>query len=253
MLLVPLIAAPVAALGWVAYEQQRDSLEQEALRQMQTLLDQIEQRVQAEIAAASANATLFSGSDILQRYLKTEDEDQRFQLLQPTLLKLFRSYQQANPHYYEIRVLLPDGYEDTRSTLSRLPNITDEEGETDYFLSMRQSEADLSSHVLRNPDNNAPALIVSKSIVSADPSVDPILAKPKLRGYLTITASLDYLALQSQRSQLGRGGQLFFTDSDGHILFAPAKQDYGDRIPFEWVNSRRDTRLKLVRACTPII
>ena len=136
VLLVPLIAAPLAALGWVAYTQQRDSLQHEALRQMETLLEQIDQRIQAQLAAARANALLFSKPNALQRYLLVEDEGQRFQLLQPGLLKLFRSYQRAYPDYYEIRVLLPDGYEDTRSTLSGMPNLTEEEGESDYFRAL---------------------------------------------------------------------------------------------------------------------
>lgn len=81
VLLVPLIAAPLTALGWVAYTQQRDSLQHEALRQMETLLEQMDQRVQAQLEAARANALLFSKSAVLQRYLLVEDEGQRFQLL----------------------------------------------------------------------------------------------------------------------------------------------------------------------------
>jgi len=231
MMMVPLIAAPLAAFGWFAYTQQRDSLEQESLRQIDTLLDQIGQRVGAQLETARANASLFSTSTVLQRYLLIEDEGQRFQLLQPAILKLFRSYQAANPHYYEIRVLLPDGYEDTRSTLTALPNVTEEEGGTDYFTKLSQSGDALLIQVVRNPDNHEPALFISQSIVSVDPSVDPILAKPKLRGYLVITASLDFLAQQTQAVQLGHGGHIFFTDAAGNIFFAPEEPDHGHHLP----------------------
>jgi diguanylate cyclase (GGDEF)-like protein len=238
LLVVPLIAAPLATLGWIAYNQQRDGLEQESLRQMQTLLDQIQQRVNAQIEAARANASLFSASSALQRYMLVEDEGQRFQLLQPGILKLLRSYQTANPHYYEIRVLLPDGYEDTRSTLTALPNLTDEEGGTDYFAKLSQSSDDaLLTQVVHSPDNGAPALLISKSIVSVDPSVDPILAEPKLRGYLVITASLDFLAQQTQQVQLGHGGHVFFTDAAGGIFFAPENIDHGHQLPPDLIQS----------------
>lgn len=237
LLLVPLIAVPLAALGWVAYTQQRDSLEQEALRQMQTLLNQTEQRVQVEFATVRANATLLSAFNALQRYLRVEDEGQRFQLLQPSILKLLRSYQKANPSYYEIRILLPDGYEDTRSTLKPFPNVTEEEGDTDYFISLRNSGLSLSSKILLSPDTGEPALMVSSPILSVDPAVDPILAKEELRGYLVITASLDFLEKQSQQAQLGHGGHIFFTDKEGNILFATRQQDRERQLPYSLTDS----------------
>jgi len=239
LLVVPLIAVPLAALGWVAYTEQRDSLEQESWRQIQTLLNQIEQRVAAHIEAARANASLFSSSNALQRYLLIQDEGQRFQLHQPALLKLFRSYQEANPHYYEIRVLLPDGYEDTRSTLTVLPNVTDEEGGTDFFAKLSKGGNALVTEIMRHPDNGAPALLVSKSIATVDPSVDPILAEPKLRGYLVISASLDFLAQQARQAQLGHGGHIFFTDAAGEIFFAPDKLDHGHHLPPDMAASLR--------------
>ena len=68
-----------------------------------------------------------------------DDEGQRYQLLQPGLLKLFASYQSAYPEDYEIRVLLPDGYEDTRSTVEPIANHTEEEGDTESFRNMQES------------------------------------------------------------------------------------------------------------------
>lgn len=237
LILVPLIAVPLVALGWFAYLQQRDSLEQESLRQIQTLLIQTDQRVQVEIATASANATLLSTFSALKRYLLVEDEGQRFQLLQPSILKLLRNYQEANPSYYEIRILLPDGYEDTRSTTTPLPNITDEEGETDYFLSLRKNDPNLSSKILINPDNGNPALMVFKPITSDDPAVDPVLAVEKIRGYLVITASLDSLGQQSRQTHLGHGGHLFFTDNQGNVLFATKPEDRGRQLPSDLARS----------------
>ena len=177
LLLVPLIAAPLAAFGWVAYTQQRDSMEQESLRQMQTLLDQIEHVVGAQFEAARTTVSLLAENDLLHRYLNVADEGERFRLLQPALLKVFRTYQKANPHFYEIRVLLPDGYEDTRSTLTPIPNATDEEGASDYFDEIRLRKRAITMQVIRNPDNGATALLVSRAIVTTDPGVDPTVAR----------------------------------------------------------------------------
>jgi hypothetical protein len=76
---------------------------------METLLDQGGRQVHDRLQTTRANLELFSESVLLQSYLLNEDEEERY-----TLLRLFGSYQKSYPNYYEIQVLLPDGYEDTR-------------------------------------------------------------------------------------------------------------------------------------------
>ena len=65
-------------------------------------------------------------------------EDERYDLWQPALLKLFSTYIGAYPNYYEIRVLLPDGYEDTRLTRGDIPNFTEQEKDSRYFQKMSE-------------------------------------------------------------------------------------------------------------------
>lgn len=228
--LSPFILAPLTALGWVAYTQQRDSVKAESLRQMETLMGQVARFMEARVETARANIALFSGSDVLRRYLLVEDEAQRFQLLQPSLLRLLQSYQDAYPEYYEVRVLLPDGYEDTRSTPTPIPNVTDEEGNTEYFRYITAAKEDLLVKIERNPDNGEPVLMVSQRLAWTDPSVDPILAKPRLRGYLVVTMSLDFLNIQTQEAVIGHGGHIVFTDAEGEVLFSPRRVAHGDTL-----------------------
>ena len=103
-----------------------------------------------------------------------DDEGQRYQLLQPGLLKLFASYQSAYPEDYEIRVLLPDGYEDTRSTVEPIANHTDEEGDTESFRNMQESEHDVLIQLVHDTNVDTPALMVSRRIAMVESSVDPI-------------------------------------------------------------------------------
>jgi len=223
LVLVPLIAAPMAVLGWVTYVQQRDSVEVEAQRQLSTVVDQVYRHVTARLDAGRADAILFANSDALRRYMLVDDEAQRFRLLQPSLLKLFNSYQQANPEYYEIRVLLPDGYEDTRAAPAALPNVSEEEADTAYVQEMMRAGEDARTQIVINPDNGKPVAMLSRRIRLTDTSVDPILAKPKLRGFLVTTMSLEFLQEQVDDIQTGHRGQLFFTDRGGRILFSPSR------------------------------
>ena len=67
------------------------------LGQMNTLLDQVSLNGQSHLQTAVANIELFSGSSLLKNYIMASEED-RYDLLQLPLLKLFASYQKAYPH-----------------------------------------------------------------------------------------------------------------------------------------------------------
>ena len=77
---------------------------------------------------ALANIRLFANDILVRKYLLTGDEALRYTLLQAPLLRLFRSYQKAFPEYVEIRILLPDGYEEVRQRHPWVANSTEEEG-----------------------------------------------------------------------------------------------------------------------------
>lgn len=229
--LLPAVVGVMLTLAWIGYGQLRQSSEQDTLSQMSLLLDQIERQMTTFIDTARANVGLFSSSNLLQRYLLIEDAAERYGLLQPALLKQFASYQKAYPAYYEIRLLLPDGYEDTRLTLPPLPNVTEDESDTAYFQAMRRSGYDFFSTIIENPDNGATALLAIKAIRISDQAVAPIDENPKLRGYLAVTLSLDRLANQVRTQRFGHRGYLFVTDATGTVLFHPDERQQQQRLP----------------------
>jgi len=233
LLLTPCILLPMLTLGWVAYSQLRDTAEQKTLSQMSTLLRQIDLHLDSYLSNAKANIELLADSDLMTRYMLVEEEAERYELLQPSILNLLSSYQQDYPSYNEIRILLPDGYEDTRSTLEPLANVTEEEGDTPYFLRMSRSPETIYCEFFRNPDTGRYALLVGRRMALKNPQIDPAIAMPTVRGYLTITADLEFLREQTQRNQIGKDGRLFFTDDEGYLLFpedqggAPARLSPG--------------------------
>ena len=231
LVVIPLIVLPLFTVGWIGYTQLRDTTTERTLKEMSTLLDQLGHNIQNRLQTAEANLDLFSRSVILQRYMLTVDEGQRYALLQPSLLNLFRSYQQAYPEYHEIRVLLPDGYEDTRISRGTIANLSEDERDTPYFQALRQSTTDVYSSFFHNPDNDRVALLVAKPLRLRDPSTDPILAQPLLRGYLAITIDLNFMERQVQESRIGANGSIYFTDDEGTILFHPDSRAVGQRLP----------------------
>lgn len=208
-------------LGIIAYEHLRVSNETNTLNKVDILLGQAKNEVGSIIRNSTANIELFSNSRLLQNYLLIDDEEQRYTLMQPSLLRLFASYQKSYPEYYEIRVIMSDGYEDTRSTVGFVQNKTEEEKNTPFFLSMSKSQETIYSAFLTNPDNGQICLLVSKEIRLLDHESNPLLAEPILRGYLAVTISLTSLEKLIQNMKIGEEGFVYLTNSEGQILFHP--------------------------------
>ncbi len=239
LFLVPLIVAPIASIGWLAYDRLRDTSEKAVLGHVDTLATQTEQRVRTFLRTLRANLGLFADSRMLKSYILASEAD-RFELLQMPLLRLFAAYNRAFPDYYEIRVILPDGYEDARYTGERIANVSDEEGESPVFQAMHQAAGDTFVRLFHNPDTDAPALWASQRLVLADLSSTGADAQiPSLRGYLALTVSLDLLK-ELAGNRVGQRGMLYFSDGGGRILFHDDGARLGELAPRKIIDALED-------------
>lgn len=221
------IIASMLLLAIVVFSQLRQRSELELFNQMQLLLDQTQNKTQSFVENTIANGKIFSSSNLMDRYVLVEDEAERYDLMQPALLRLFTKYQRAYPEYREIRLMLPDGYEDTRIAQPQLPNLTDDEANTPYFASMKESIASHWTSVIKNPDDAETTLLVSVPIYLSDPGVPAIRATPTLRGYMVVTASLEMLKQQIETSTIGQSGYLIAIDNQNKITFHPDESRIG--------------------------
>ncbi|MDH3910890.1 MAG: ATP-binding protein, partial [Rhodospirillales bacterium] len=225
---VPLIVAPLLTLGLLGYQQWRERSTELILGEMKNHLQNVTQNFDATLGNALANLELFSNSTLLQKYVLTPDDAERYRLMLQPLLRLFAGYQKAYPDYYEIRVLLPDGYEDARATTERLPNSTEEEGDTQWFLVLEDTGAGAFTRYRFDPDGQRESLLIAKRLLLRDETDDPLRAKPTLRGYLVITVGLDFLARLAHGLDIAADGSILFIDGRGRVLFGPAEQDRKD-------------------------
>ncbi len=230
LIIVPLSVAPLCVLGWIGYVHTRDVSTERTLHDLAVLLDQLGRNVQSTLAMTQANLEQFSRSGLLEKYILTQDETERISLLQPTLLRLFAGYQRAYPDYYEIRVLLPDGFEDARSTLGPLDNRHEMEVESPWFQSLKRSQGFFSTFI-HNPDNGRIALLAARSLRLRDPVLDPVSAAPTLRGYLVVTVDMGFMARQVSEARISAGGRVFYTDGAGQVLFSPQGERVGRDLP----------------------
>ena len=231
LVVIPLAIAPLLGVGWLAYSQLLSSAEERSVNQMTTLLDQLTENIDTRFNIALANVKLFANASLVRNYILNEDEEVRYQLMMPSLHKLFKSYLQAFPDYYEIRILLPDGYEDIRTTLQSIPNANEEEAQTPLFQSLNDFEGEVISKVLINPDNGEISLQVVRPLRLINTKLyDPVVSKAKLRGYLIVTMGLEFIAEQVHNNRIGEKGVVFLMERNGKILFHPVSSLNGSYI-----------------------
>jgi len=220
-LLIPLIVIPLLVLGWIAYKELEDASKQRVFGEMRASMERLVVQMNTELETSLANIELFSKHTLVKKYLLTRDAKQRYTLMLPPLLRLFQSFHEAFPNYYEIRVLMTDGYEDVRLTWPHIDNKTDDEADNPFFQALVESGDQNYAAIFRNPDNQEISLFVGKPMILRDLTVDNLSASPKLRGYLALTIKLEDLARQIEQNTIGEAGYLFSTDADGNVLFHP--------------------------------
>jgi len=218
LLLLPLIIAPLFAMGWIAYGELKKVSEGKLFDAMMASIQHLEAHSTTELETALGNIELFARHTLLKQYVLTTDETERYTLLQGPLLRVFAAFQEAFPEYYEIRVLLPDGYEDLRMTSADVDNLTEDEAQGPLFQALLRAGNQVSSMALRNPDNGEVSLYVAKPLVLRDPALDPIGVPAPLRGYLVITVDLQELESHISQDVVGSAGYLLATTASGAPL-----------------------------------
>ena len=222
--ILPGILVSLLILGIVAFLQLRQTTEDKLLENMDYMANQADTLLVTKINQAMTDIALIANVPLLNKYVLTEDEDQRLLLLYPTLLRTLGNVQKILPQYYEIRVLLPDGYEEVRRTEYKLPNSTDEEHQSRLFQ-LIQHDTRSSAHILINPDNQVYTLYISKPLILRDPNEDPIDASPSLRAYLIIAVDLQDLKEFLEINHPGENGFNVAALINGRVIFNPAGID----------------------------
>ncbi|MBU0909393.1 MAG: diguanylate cyclase, partial [Proteobacteria bacterium] len=236
----PVVVIFILAIGAISFSMLQEATVEKATGNTRSFLNTTTGNVQVLYDTATKDIELFSNSNLLENYLLTTDEEVRYTLLQPTIIRLFSSYQKANPNYYEIRILLPDGYEDTRVVLTDLPNITEEEGETEIFQAMRRTDNDLFTRIYRNPDNGKISLLISKKMLLRDPNLNPISSPKTLRGYLVVTIDLNFIDKKITEAVDEYGTTFLLLDRAGNIFFQSGTEPVLSPLPGKFLQEAMD-------------
>ncbi|MDX2495410.1 MAG: response regulator [Desulfuromusa sp.] len=190
------------------------------MTERENFLKQLKDQVDFLKKSTEANINLLSESALVQKYFLIESEEDRYSLFQPVLLQLLQRYQEIYPEYKEIRILLPDGYEDTRITLADVPNKTDLEGDTPFFKKISKSKDPITTTIYTNQDTDKYAILVSKRIDLVNLSLNEKTSTPKLRGFLAITLDIEWLDTILSNLHKETKGNIFFINDSGTVIAA---------------------------------
>jgi signal transduction histidine kinase/ActR/RegA family two-component response regulator len=131
-------------------------------------------------------------------------------------LETFAIYQEQYPYFNEIRVILPNGFEDIRRTIGFVPNTTENEDQSWFFRHWQNLDAKhVSDRIQLNPDDGELVLLLGKKLLLSHRGLDPMHAEPELRGYLSITVGLKAYAEQVEARRFGKAGRLLLTNKQG--------------------------------------
>ena len=209
---------PGLGLGVAAYLELRQQAVDRLVHEARTVSQQVARHVASRIEAAEANARLFADAYIVERYMLTVDQIERYQLILPALLDLFATYQRTYPEFVEFRIVLPDGTVDARlldgdATISLGDEAVVREigGPTEYGHQPHS--------VIVRDDAGHPRLLCIRPISLQDRRASPLTAPIVLRGYLVATVDLRFIDTFLADARVGRDGHLFLVGSDSGVLF----------------------------------
>jgi predicted signal transduction protein with EAL and GGDEF domain len=228
--IVPALVVAMLSLAWVDYAELRENSESELVQQIDLLENQILNQTNAVVNTAIANARLFANSNLIGRYVRNSDEGERYELMQPALLRQFVSYRRSYPVYNEIQLLMPDGYEDTRIADISKANLTDEEAQGEFFKSMQASAGEQYVAFVTDMDDRSKVFKVGHRIMLDNVNEAWSENSSSLFGYLVVTIDIGNIKSFVTRQTIGKSGYMYLTDGSGRIVSHPTPSMIGSSV-----------------------
>ncbi len=223
-LLIPLsllTIIPLMLLGVFAAYYASNSLQKRVAGEMNSISETMSALVLSRLGNARSNLELFASNRLLKKYLLSGDE--RYSLQQPSLMRQLSAYQNAFPEYFEISVILNDGFEDTRVTNRKMPNATMDESDSAIIRALQKQPDDSVVQLLAyHSDADELAISMGKVLRYRDPLVPYKAEGVVVRGYLTMMMDISFIQTLITRVKVGKSGFLMVADSQGEIIFKPS-------------------------------
>jgi len=216
VMLIPLMLIPLLFLGYTAYLRMHHIVKNATEMQIQTVINETRRNIHHQLQTAEANVNLFSSSRLLKKYIQTNDAEERYLLVQPALLREFKTYQETYPDFYDIWVCMADGTEDARS-LSKKRMLSIPKKIRQNFLDIfKSNSSEIFFRYYQVPFPNLEnvqktILIIGKKLLNK---------KNQPGGFFMAAMDLSFIEKQVNTQQIGHHGLLLIADKKRNILFS---------------------------------
>ncbi len=232
--IVPIILITTLSLGFVAYSQLGRQKEQDKVKQLRLVIEQVSMRTNALVKDANASINLLSKSNQILRYVTVQGDARRKARLLPALDELFTTYQNQYPEYSEIQLFTNDGEVSCSKLALPYSSNLSPMASTQFCEHMVSNNLESYSTFISDPQLKQSGFVFGRRIEIRnpyDPSNDEV---SKLRGYLVVTADAKEFgesAIRFNNSQIksfylltDEGRFVFHSDTDRVGSIAPSAQ-----------------------------
>jgi len=231
LLLLPASLLPLIVLTIAGYlETVRTSYEART-QEVTAILQGTAERSRQTVAMAGANLRLFAESPFLGRYLLTEDPEERYNVLQPRLMELLRSYQVAYPDYVELRVFDAAGVEDTAVASSNWEPSTEQDETAALLVQLRALPRGSRSALVRPlpvRPGHVPVMLLGMRLDVRDIRRGVEDEAVVLQGFLVLTVPLAAYWESVAPTRLPEGVRFLLVDGGGKGLHRAYGNDSAD-------------------------
>jgi len=248
LIIFPLVIIPLTWIGWLIFNQLLEEINLASKRQMTGAITQIEKSLQQLENTAKNNINLFASSQIFQKYIKTENEDDRYLMQQPLLIKRFSEYQLTYPEYYKISFITPKGFIDTSVSLKEDLTPPGINHKANYIPVSADTKRATIRYAKENTSENV-ALHVYKSLYSIDRSIDPDkidhstnpnIWMSKHQGFLSISISIDKIISEIRQYTAENNVAMVLLNEQFQNIASTYKLASADKLPEVFLKARKN-------------
>jgi len=226
LVFLPVIVVQILVLLIPLFLTYQDYISEQVKGQIKDSTEQVQTALNNQIAAIEADSSIFAHSLILERYLRTEDESIRFNIMHQVLLKEFATFMHAHPEYIEISLIMADGYEEVSLVNDNIINLTDEEQDTSYFKHIAASVANFEVSSMLNPDTNQWVLVAARKVFQKSLIEQSGSTKATVMGYLIVKTSFDFIDYLFKHNSLIDNGFMILSDVNGTPITMKVNDDF---------------------------
>ncbi|MGS2720028.1 EAL domain-containing protein [Paraglaciecola aestuariivivens] len=217
--LLLIVTIPVIVLGGFAYNLISDLTKTSLINSINDVSQSLAPAVNEKINTAETNLRLFGSSRLLQDYIIRGEE--RYTLLQPSLIRQFSEYQNVYPDYFSISLILENGEVDSSVDNRENPNLTFDLSDWGFYqLLTKTTDNEVILFVEEESDTGKYILSLGLPLSFSPQFSATVGGQVVKRNYLTLSLYLDYIDNIIQNVSLSEGSLLIVTAPNNKILFS---------------------------------